>query len=212
LDTRVVLTVGQALPTGQIYTEGLEDIRNRAQLDTSDNGDLLFAVWPYGTFLYSQATGTLQTIAQHGAPGPIAGLNWATPRALALSPTGVAVFSNDLTTFTSTVPVLMRGQQIAAAKFLPLAFPQGQFFDQIPTLQAVRIADNNQLLWLTSFVDGGGVTRRGLVRDSSVVVLEGSTKIDGFTIASVSETVAKPPRRSRCCAVINGSIPQRPGR
>lgn len=190
LDTRIVLAAGQTLPTGQTVSIPLDSaIRFRNQFGSNSFGDLSFSADSLGVFRYNLGSGQLSTVLQHNAESPLVGKTWniALNNAVALSDLGATYVPTRLDeNGLPGLPVIARDQQLAVLASDTILGLQGTPLGTISGAAAVRVSDNNRILWQGGYEDGAGVFRRGLFRDKQAVVLEGQTQVEGHTIDRLS--------------------------
>ncbi|MBI1382923.1 MAG: hypothetical protein GC161_17765 [Planctomycetaceae bacterium] len=181
LESQVVVAAGQTLPTGQAaLSHALVSLRYRSQLDSNSNGELVFALTFQGVFVYSPQTRSLKAVVQANGDGPLLGTYWSVEvsQAVALADDGAAYFPQP--------DWITRNQQIAVWPSMGLEFPEGVQVTSITTDGAVRIAPDGQVLWTGRFQIPGSGPRRGIARNTTVVVLDGETRVEGLTIANTA--------------------------
>ncbi|MBI1382921.1 MAG: hypothetical protein GC161_17755 [Planctomycetaceae bacterium] len=188
LETQVVLTHGQVLPSGAtVSTFDIQTLRYRSQLASNAGGDLAFALPFKGVFQYGLAGGTLATVAKHDDPSPFANFRWAIDvnQSVALSDAGDVFFPNELAGNGESLDVLAQDQQAVLFQGQPLDFPSGQAVGDITTSRSVRVSAKGEVLWAGFFQNAAGTVRPGLARDGKVVVLAGTTRVEGHIIDTV---------------------------
>ncbi|MBI1382922.1 MAG: hypothetical protein GC161_17760 [Planctomycetaceae bacterium] len=188
LEIEVVLTPGQVLPTGGTVSNfDIQSLRYRSQLASNAGGDLAFAVRFRGVFQYSLANGTLATVVKQEDPSPFANFRWniGEYQSIALSDAGDVYFPSELAGNGESLDVLAENQQAMLFEGQPLEFPSGQAVGNIATSRSVRVSAKGEVLWAGFFENAAGTVRPGFARDGKVVVLAGTTRVEGHIIDSV---------------------------
>jgi len=189
LEIQVVLTPGHVLPTGGTVSEfDIQSLRYRSQLASNAAGDLAFALQFKGVFQYSLAGGTLATVVKQGDPSPFANFDWDIDlyQSVALSDAGDVYFPSELAGNGQSLDVLAANQQALLFEGQPLKFPSGQAVGHIYPSRSVRVSAKGEVLWAGLFKNAAGTVRPGLARDGKVVVLAGTTRVEGHLIDVVS--------------------------
>lgn len=189
LEIQVILAQGTPLPTGgTAVTADLQNLRNRSQLASNASGDLAFALAFRGVYHYSLATGTLATVVKQGDPSPFANFDWGidTYQSVVLSDAGDVYFPNELDGIGQSLDVLAQNEQALLFEGQPLQFPSGQAVGGIAPSRSVRVSAKGEVLWAGFFENAAGTVRPGLARDGKVVVLAGTTRVEGHIIDAVA--------------------------